>query len=97
MDPTGLILAARGTEEFGGIVTWPGVENLLAAPGSGFLVVEDRAGNTIGSVVEDNRFSAEVVARIIGDLKKEMSKLESLVGDKVHEAEKLYRSAKGAP
>jgi methyl-accepting chemotaxis protein len=50
----------------------------------------------IGSVVEDNRFSAESVTRIIGDLKKEMLKLESLVGDKVQEAEKLYRSAEGA-
>ncbi len=51
---------------------------------------------SIGSVVEDNRFSAEAVTRIIGDLKKEMLKLESLVGDKVQEAEKLYRSAEGA-
>jgi len=50
---------------------------------------------SIGSVVEDNRFSAEAVTRIIGDLKKEMLKLESLVGDKVQEAEKLYRSAEG--
>ncbi len=47
----------------------------------------------IGAVVEDNRFSAEAVTRIIGDLKKEMLKLESLVGDKVQEAEKLYQSA----
>jgi methyl-accepting chemotaxis protein len=52
---------------------------------------------SIGSVVEDNRFSADVVTRIIGDLKKEMLKLESLVGDKVQEAEKLYRSAEGGP
>jgi phage host-nuclease inhibitor protein Gam len=51
---------------------------------------------SIGSVVEDNRFSADAVSRIIGDLKKEMTKLESLVGDKVQEAEKLYRSAQGA-
>ncbi len=51
---------------------------------------------SIGSVVEDNRFSAEAVTRIIGDLKKEMLKLEALVGDKVQEAEKLYRSAEGA-
>ena len=51
---------------------------------------------SIGSVVEDNRFSADAVTRIIGDLKKEMLKLESLVGDKVQEAEKLYRSAEGA-
>jgi methyl-accepting chemotaxis protein len=51
---------------------------------------------SIGSVVEDNRFSAEAVTRIVGDLKKEMLKLESLVGDKVQEAEKLYRSAEGA-
>jgi hypothetical protein len=50
----------------------------------------------IGSVVEDNRFSAEAVTRIIGDLKKEMVKLESLVGDKVQEAEKLYKSAERA-
>jgi hypothetical protein len=51
---------------------------------------------SIGSVVEDNRFSADAVTRIIGDLKKEMLKLESLVGDKVQEAEKLYRSAESA-
>jgi phage host-nuclease inhibitor protein Gam len=51
---------------------------------------------SIGSVVEDNRFSADAVSRIIGELKKEMMKLESLVGDKVQEAEKLYRSAQGA-
>jgi methyl-accepting chemotaxis protein len=36
----------------------------------------------IGMVVEDNRFLAEAVTRIIGDLKKEMIKLEELVGDK---------------
>jgi len=47
----------------------------------------------IGSVVSDNRSSAESVSRIIEDLKREMLKLESLVGDKVQEAEKLYRSA----
>jgi len=35
---------------------------------------------SIGSVVEDNRFTAETVTRITGDLKKEMLKLESLVG-----------------
>ena len=51
---------------------------------------------SIGSVVEDNRFSAETVTRIIGDLKKELLKLESLVGDKVQEAEKLYQSAQRA-
>ena len=51
---------------------------------------------SIGSVVEDNKFSAEAVTRIIGDLKKEMLKLESLVGSNVQEAEKLYRSAEGA-
>jgi phage host-nuclease inhibitor protein Gam len=51
---------------------------------------------SIGSVVEDNRFSADAVSRIIGDLKQEMMKLESLVGDKVQEAEKLSRSAQGA-
>ncbi|HET6486542.1 MAG TPA: methyl-accepting chemotaxis protein, partial [Spirochaetia bacterium] len=51
----------------------------------------------IGSVVEDNRFSAEAVTRIVGDLKKEMLKLESLVGDKVQEAEKLYRRVERAP
>jgi methyl-accepting chemotaxis protein len=51
---------------------------------------------SIGSVVEDNRFSAEAVTRIIGDLKKELLKLESLVGDKVQEAEKLYQSAQRA-
>jgi methyl-accepting chemotaxis protein len=54
------------------------------------------AMESIGSVVEDNRFSADAVTRIIGDLKKEMLKLESLVGDKIQEAEKLYRSAEGA-
>ncbi len=52
---------------------------------------------SIGTVVEDNRFTAEAVTRIIGDLKKEMVKLESLVGGKVLEAETLYRSAQGAP
>ncbi|MGA2480135.1 MAG: methyl-accepting chemotaxis protein, partial [Spirochaetia bacterium] len=51
---------------------------------------------SIGAVVEDNRFSAETVTRIIGDLKKELLKLESLVGDKVQEAEKLYQSAQRA-
>jgi phage host-nuclease inhibitor protein Gam len=54
------------------------------------------AMESIGSVVEDNRFSADAVTRIIGDLKKEMLKLESLVGDKIQEAEKLYRSAESA-
>lgn len=49
----------------------------------------------IGSVVEDNRDMAESVSRIIGDLRKEMLKLESLVGEKVHEVEKLYRGASG--
>jgi len=49
----------------------------------------------IGSVVEDNRDMAESVFRIIGDLRKEMLKLESLVGDKVQEVEKLYSSAQG--
>jgi methyl-accepting chemotaxis protein len=51
---------------------------------------------SIGSVVEDNKFSAEAVTHIIGDLKKEMLKLESVVGSNVQEAEKLYRSAEGA-
>jgi methyl-accepting chemotaxis protein len=51
---------------------------------------------SIGSVVEDNRFSAEAVTHIIGDLKKEMLKLESVVGSNVQEAERLYRSAEGA-
>ncbi|HTU00179.1 MAG TPA: methyl-accepting chemotaxis protein [Candidatus Sulfotelmatobacter sp.] len=50
----------------------------------------------IGVVVEDNRFSAESVTRIVSDLKKEMVKLESLVGDRVEEAEKLYRSREKA-
>ncbi len=50
----------------------------------------------IGTVVEGNRSSAESVTHIIGDLKKEMLKLESLVEDKVQEAEKLYRSAGAA-
>jgi len=50
----------------------------------------------IGIVVEDNRSSAESVSRIIGELKKEMLRLESLVEDKVQEAEKLYRSAEAA-
>jgi methyl-accepting chemotaxis protein len=45
---------------------------------------------SIGSVVEDNRFTAETVTRITGDLKKEMLKLESLVGGKkAPEAAKL--------
>ena len=52
---------------------------------------------SIGSVVEDNKFSAEAVTQIIGDLKKEMLKLESVVGSNVQEAEKLYRSAEGTP
>jgi hypothetical protein len=47
----------------------------------------------IGSVVDDNRGMAESVSRIVGDLRKEMLKLESLVDDKVHEVEKLYRGA----
>jgi methyl-accepting chemotaxis protein len=51
---------------------------------------------SIGSVVDDNRFSADAVTRIIGDLRKELLKLESLVGDKVQEAEKLYQSAQRA-
>jgi methyl-accepting chemotaxis protein len=51
---------------------------------------------SIGSVVEDNKFTADAVTRIIGDLKKEMLKLESLVGDKIQEAEKLYQSAQSA-
>jgi methyl-accepting chemotaxis protein len=49
---------------------------------------------SIGSVVEDNRFTAETVTRIIGDPKKEMLKLESLVGGrKSVEAAKLYQDA----
>jgi len=51
----------------------------------------------IGAVVDDNRFSAEAVTRIIGDLKKEMARLETLVGDKAQEAEKLYLSAARGP
>lgn len=51
---------------------------------------------SIGSVVEDNRFSAEAVTRIIEDLKKEMTKLESLVGDQVPETARLAHSAQGA-
>ena len=51
---------------------------------------------SIGAVVDDNRFSADAVTHIIGDLKKEMLKLESLVGDKVQEAERLYQSAQRA-
>lgn len=47
----------------------------------------------IGLVVEDNRGSAESVSRIIGDLRKEMLKLETLVGAKVQEAEKAYQDA----
>jgi methyl-accepting chemotaxis protein len=50
---------------------------------------------SIGSVVEDNRFSAEAVTRIIEDLKREMTKLESLVGDQTQETAKLSHSAKG--
>ena len=47
---------------------------------------------SIGSVVEDNRFTAEAVTRIIGDLKKEMLKLESLVGGKKQaEPQKIYQ------
>jgi methyl-accepting chemotaxis protein len=51
---------------------------------------------SIGAVVDDNRFSADAVTRIVGDLKKEMLKLESLVGDKVQEAERLYKSSQRA-
>jgi len=50
----------------------------------------------IGAVVEDNRLSAEAVARIIGDLKKQILQLEALVHDKVLEAEALYRAAQAA-
>jgi methyl-accepting chemotaxis protein len=46
---------------------------------------------SIGSVVEDNRFTAETVTRITGDLKKEMLKLESLVGGKKAETAKPSR------
>ena len=51
----------------------------------------------IGSVVEDNRGMAESVSRIVGDLRREMFKLESLVDDKVQEVERLYRGAQGSP
>ncbi len=51
------------------------------------------AMENIGSVVDDNREMAESVSRIVGDLRREMLKLESLVDDKVHEVEKLYRGA----
>jgi methyl-accepting chemotaxis protein len=51
---------------------------------------------SIGSVVEDNKFSAEAVTHIVDDLKKEMLKLESVVGSNVQEADKLYRSAESA-
>jgi hypothetical protein len=50
----------------------------------------------IGAVVDDNRFSADAVTHIIEDLKKEMLKLESLVGGKVEEAERLYQSPQRA-
>jgi methyl-accepting chemotaxis protein len=50
----------------------------------------------IGSVVDDNRDMAESVSRIVGDLRGEMSRLESLVDDKVQEVEKLYRGAQGS-
>ncbi len=50
----------------------------------------------IASVVEDNRDMAESVSRIIGDLKREMLKLETLVGDKVQEVETLFRSSQGS-
>ena len=43
--------------------------------------------------MEDNRYSADTVSRIISDLKKEMMKLESLVGDKSQEVDRLYSSA----
>jgi len=39
---------------------------------------------------------AESVSRIVGDLRGEMSRLESLVDDKVQEVEKLYRGAQGS-
>lgn len=47
----------------------------------------------IRSVIEDNRATAESVSRVIGNLRKEMVKLEELVDDKVQEVEKLYRDA----
>ncbi len=50
----------------------------------------------ISAVVEDNRLSAEAVTRIIGDLKKQILRLEALVQDKTLEAEALYRTAQAA-
>jgi len=49
----------------------------------------------IGSVVDDNRGAAESVSRIVGDLRREMSKLEELVEQKVQEVEKIYRDVHG--
>ncbi len=47
----------------------------------------------IRAVVARNTTAADTVGAIILDLQKEMLKLEALVGDKVQEAEKLYRNA----
>jgi methyl-accepting chemotaxis protein len=81
---------ARDLAEFAGFTTElsRSVKDQLGA-------VREVAGaiEKIARVVEENRVSAEVVTRIIGDLKKEMVKLESLVGDKTREAESLARGA----
>lgn len=47
----------------------------------------------IRAVVSRNTTAADTVGSIVLDLQKEMLKLEALVGDKVQEAEKLYRNA----
>lgn len=50
----------------------------------------------IHTVVDENMILADQVTHIVGELKNEMMKLESLVEDKLLEAEKIYRSA-GTP
>jgi methyl-accepting chemotaxis protein len=47
----------------------------------------------IRAVVARNTTAADTVGAIVLDLQKEMLKLEALVGDKVQEAEKIYRNA----
>jgi len=47
----------------------------------------------IHTVVNENMILADQVTHIVGELKNEMTKLESLVEDKLLEAEKAYRSA----
>jgi methyl-accepting chemotaxis protein len=49
---------------------------------------------SIDAVVVENTGAADQVADIVASLKREMEKLESLVGDKVQEVEQLTRGTK---